>query len=423
MIKNIIAGKGGTPVEINTYPGEDAGLVVATRPHKEFTSKTAFFTNDTYGREMAQDAAFGAVAWTLADGGDTTEADSGTADTNTLNHVIEAGQNFQSTVCVGMTASATTDATVTVVNSDTDLTCDGDPCPLGSEAYTIGPAWTFSEPVGTKWVDGDTGQFHNGSASILCDNANVNDIMQLINVNATDVICSYFTAISMWIYVDNNWITGDSVSLYGHVGGVLAGNKVYLEDYFDYTEHDIWHYVIIPLADMGLSTDTIDAIRFENESRAGAKSPKFWIDEIILQPSGSPIEFSVIPDKGTWFHVTSYQTVFVDTIDCTTNGPSHDQILGMTPTVGYLYERYNAEETDPIFTFRVLNLLDLMSLPHSRVNYISDGTDTIMIIAQEQPEELILKAENSDKMVIILEDDFNNLLYFRVSVQGYVEQR
>ena len=289
MWKFLLSNKNGKVAEVNEDPGEDTGLVVATRNHKTYTTKTVFATNPTYGREMAQNAAYSSVLWMLHDGGDTSSADSGTADTNTLNHVIEAAQNFLTTVAVGMTVTSTNDANVTVV-ADTDLTCDGDPCPNGNEAYTVAPAWTFSEPTGTKWVENSTAQYHAGAASLLCDNANVNDTMQLINVNGVDIDLTNFAAFTMWVYVDKDWQGGDSVSIYAHVGGVQAGNKVYLEDYFNFDNYDTWQYINIPLADMGLATTTIDAIRFENEAREGGKSPKFYLDEITLQVSGAAID-------------------------------------------------------------------------------------------------------------------------------------
>ena len=92
MWKTFLSNKQGIDVEINTDDGEDRGLVVATRRHKTYDTKTVFFTNPTYGREMAQDGAYGTVAWTLHDGTDTTEADSGTADANTTNHVEDGDQ-------------------------------------------------------------------------------------------------------------------------------------------------------------------------------------------------------------------------------------------------------------------------------------------------------------------------------------------
>ena len=429
MWKKILADKSGIPIEANTDPGEDTGLVVATRPHKTFLTKTVFFTNTTHGREMAQNGAYGSIAWTLHDGTDTTEADSGTADTNTENHVKEAAQNFDETVCVGMTVTSTADANVTVVAA-ADLTCDGDPCPNGNEAFTVGPAWTFSEPIGTKWVENSTDQFHAGTKSLKCDNPAVGDIMQLINVNGTNIDLANFAAITMWIYVDKDWFAGHSFSIYAHVGGALAGNVVYLEDYFDYDMYDQWHYINIPLADMGLTALEIDALRIEFVAKPGNKV-KFYLDEITLQASGTPVDYEVIPDKGTWFHIKAFQTTFVDAVtadnaDSTMLQLSYNKILDMTPTEGYIYKRYSDGNTDPIYEVRITNLMDLLSLPYSSItNAISDGTNTLITITNEYPAgvDFVLKSEDLDKIVYSVEDDFSSLLFFRISVQGYVEQR
>ena len=71
MWKFFLANKSGQDAEVNSDTGEVPGLVVATRPLKTFDTKTVFFTNPTYGREMAQNAAFGGVALLLHDGTDT----------------------------------------------------------------------------------------------------------------------------------------------------------------------------------------------------------------------------------------------------------------------------------------------------------------------------------------------------------------
>jgi len=73
-----------------------------------------------------------------------TQADSGAVDTDTTNHLIQAGQNFITTVFVGMRVRNTTDSTwgyVTVINSDTDLTLNIDLVPDGKEAYIIYKAY------------------------------------------------------------------------------------------------------------------------------------------------------------------------------------------------------------------------------------------------------------------------------------------
>jgi len=433
MWKFFVANKAGTPVEINTDKGEDTGLVVAIRPHKTFTSLTECFKNTTYGREMAQNGGYGTVPWVIHDGTDTTEADSGNcdgigADTNKLK---DSAQNFTDTVVDGMTVYNTTDGTytwVTAVASDTELSLLDDIMDDGDD-FIISPDWIFSEPVGTKWVENATDQFHNGTKSLKCDNPNVNDILQLLNVNGGDVTLAHCTAISMWIRVEKDWITGDSFSVYGHNAGALIGNKVYLEDYFDYNDYRIWHYINIPLTDMGLTVETLDAFRIENEARAGGKSPKFWIDEFEFRVTGSPIDFTVEPAKGTWFHVTTFQTTFVDALDTASVNASmptlsYNKFLDMTPTEGYIYKRYSKGESDPISEQRITSLLDLLSSPNAVIsNHICDGTNTLITITAEYTQELVLKSEDLDKMVISVEDDFSQLLFFRMCVQGYVEQR
>ena len=56
---------------------------------------------------------------------------------------------------------------------------------------------------------------------------------------------------------------------------------------------------------------------------------------------------------------------------------------------------------------------------------MSDGTNTLITITNEYPAGVafVMKAEDLDKIVYTVEDDFSQLLFFRISVQGYVEQR
>jgi hypothetical protein len=366
VFKYYLADKSGNDVSVNLDAGEDRGLVVATRDHKSYTTRTVFFTNPTYGREMAQNGLYGGELL-LHDGTDTA-------------------------------------------------------------------AWTASEVVGTAWDAVSTNRPYDTAKSIESSNNNINDILQVLNNvgpgNNIDMTAAY-VALTMWINVDKDWKAGDSVSVYAHVDGNPVGNKVYLEDYFDFDNYDIWQWIDIPLTDMGISTSMIDAFRIEIESREGPKSPVFYIDEWYLKTTGAPIDFEVIPDKGTWFHVKAFQTTFVDgydpdNADGTMPNLAYDQILGVTPTTGYIYKRYSAGEPDPIFEVRITNLLDLLSLPYSKINnYISDGTNTLITIENTYPTgmEFILKAEDLDKLVFTIDDALDDLLYFRVCVQGYVEQR
>ena len=279
-----------------------------------------------------------------------------------------------------------------------------------------------------------TDRAYADSKSLKCDNPNVNDVMQIANDAGpgTNIDLTPYTAITFWINVDDDWEGGDSFSVYGYLtdaAGAQVGDKVYIEDYFDYSSYDVWHYVDIPLADMGLSTSTIDAFRIENEAREGGKSPEFYIDEWYLQASGTPIDFEVVPDKGTWFHVKAFMTTFVDAYDpdevITMPDLSYEKILGMTPTTGFIYKRYSEGNSDPITQARITSLMDMRSFPYTTTEAISDGTNTMLNISNTYPTGMAytLKSEDLDKLVFTIEDDFSDLLYFRICVQGYVEQR
>ena len=366
MWKHPITNSDGISAEVNQDPGEDVGLVVATRPHKTFYPFTAFFTNDTYGREMAQDGAFGAGALLLHNGTD-------------------------------------------------DV------------------AWTMSNVVGGKWQAASTERPYAGTKSLRCDKPAVDDIMQVINNvgPGTDVDMSGYIALTMWINVDKDWLAGDSFSIYAMVGGAQVGTKVYLEDYFNYDDYDIYQFINIPITAMGISASLVDAFRIENEARGGGKSPKFYIDDFYLQTTGVPIIYTVKPDPGTWLHVTAFQTTFVDALDTTLVAASmpslsYDQILGVTPTTGYIYKRYTECCTNPTNEQRITSLLDLLSLPYSRlVSSVSDGTNTMINITNEYPDTIpfVLKSENLDKMTFTVEDKFDDFLFFRISLTGFMEYR
>ena len=364
MWKYILADSEGNDVKVNTDPGESRGLVVATRPHKTFTSKSIFATNPTYGREMNKNAAY-------------------------------------------------TGAAVLVHNGTDNV------------------AWTMSEPVGTKWVADDTAHYYAGAKAMTFDNGIVGAIMQVIN-NAgpgTDIDMSGYAAITMWIYVGNNWELSDSFSLYAHLNGAMVGNKVYLEHYFESSLHNTWQYIDIPLADMGIAALSIDALRIQNEVRGGPQSPQFWIDDWYIQQTGAPVDYTVKPDNGTWLYVENIQITFVDAYDpalLSSNMPnlSYNKILGMTPTTGYVLRIVANEVT--LSEVRFINLLSILSYPNTTItNYISDGTNTLITIAKNYPEHnsFILKSEEAEKLVITIEDNFSQLLAFRMSVNGHAEKR
>jgi len=90
--------------------------------------------------------------------------DSGTADTDTLNKLVDSTQtDFSTTVSVGNVAHNTTDDTygfVTDVESNTSLLLDGDVFPDGDETYEILVGWVpiISYGTMTVFVDNSAGE-------------------------------------------------------------------------------------------------------------------------------------------------------------------------------------------------------------------------------------------------------------------------
>ena len=369
---NIAGGCGhGFKADVTEEMTEKHGLVVATRPLKTFTTRIAFATHGTYGREMNQNASYGG-------------------------------------------------SPVLIHNGIDDV------------------AWTMTQPVGgADWTANSTNRFYAGAASAYCNRAETLDRMQVINNlgpgNDIDLNGNY-TAITMWLNVDNNWAANDSFSLCGVLDGAQVGNKVYLEDYFDYTVTDIWHYLTIPLTDLGIDALSIDAFWVECEAIQGTK-PRFYIDNWYLQATGAPIAFSVKPSEGTWFHIdmvritmadayTGIVTVAGATENATMPGVSYDKFLGMTPSAGMKLEGYRNRELVPGTGSQVTDIGDMLALPSTKItNAISDGTNTCITLERSFPHPIVIKAEEDDELRITIEDDFSALLKMQFSCIGCVETR
>ena len=368
MWKVFLGNSNGKDVAINQADGEDRGLVVATRPHKTVTSKTAFAVNDDYGREMNQNAAFGGSV----------------------------------------------------------LIADGDSTP-----------WTFAES-GTKYTEDSTDRFYDTAKSIKADNAVIGEYMEFTNQAGgagTNIDMTGYVGFSMWINIDKDWKTDSEVFFQCVVGGSLVGNSVDLSDYFDWADHDTWHYVTVLKADLGVSTTEIDAVRFTQGAKGGAKAPKYYVDLLNLQETGAPISYSIKPSSGTWFHI---QTVHITMADAYTGivtvagatenaslpNLSYNKFLGMTGAQGLKLEGYRDNALVPGTGSQVTNIGDMMSLPTTKItNAISDGTNTCISLERHFTHPIVIKAEENDELRVTIQDDFSVLLMMRFSCMGYVETR
>jgi len=289
--------------------------------------------------------------------------------------------------------------------------------------------WTASDIVGGgKTTFDSTNRSYAGTKSIKVDNSPVNDVFQL--AKGSDINCAGYVSLSMWINVDKDWKAGDSISLYGwdNGTGLQVGTAVLLQNYFSWNVYDTWHQILIPLTDFGdlSASTTLDAFRIKIIS-AERKSPKFYLDVIQLEQTGTPIKFSLTPNLGTWLHVHSYTISFADAYDSTLGDASvakipYDSFLGVTLSAGITYRRVVNGET--IFNVSVVDLLDFLQLPGTSVTGVGgDGTNTWVTIEAVHTEPLVLKAEDDDEVSFLVGDDMSGLLRLRISAGCRVENR
>jgi len=289
--------------------------------------------------------------------------------------------------------------------------------------------WTASDIVGGgKTTFDSTDRSHGGTKSIKIDNTAINDIYQL--AKGSDLDCNSYVSITMWINVDKDWKAGDSVELYGwDTGtGLQVGTAVKLESYFDYGSFDTWHKITIPLTDMGAlaSYATLDALRVKQFSKEG-KAPKYYLDDIQFEQTGSAVAFTLEPDNGTWLHVNEFTVSFADAMsgtlaDGTMPALAYNKVLGETLIAGINYQRIQGDNIQ--FSQTILNLMGLMSLPGVSIcSAGSDGTNTWATFCVKHKEPLILKVEDADKLQWTVAEDLTGLLHFRISAGCSIEQR
>ncbi len=286
--------------------------------------------------------------------------------------------------------------------------------------------WTGSSIIGGKFTFDSTDQANTGLQSVKTDDAKVNDIMQFYKGSSVDL--SNYVSISLNVYVDKDWKANDSIEIFGWDTATLSriGIGVNLEDNFAWGVFKIWHKVIIPLDTFELESSTIDTFRIKILQKEG-KSPKFYIDDFRLEQTGNNITYTLEPDKGSWRHIDSIQTTFVDAYnpalaDVSIKNLSYNKILGLTLGSGYLVQFISEGIVKESHT--VKNISNLLQNPNTKISdNISDGTNTLLTICQELKTPFVLKSEYKDKMLVTIQEDYSQLIEFRIGSSGYDEER
>jgi hypothetical protein len=452
-----IRDESGEIATIDDTKGEVSALTVATRSLKVMDNSIKSFQNDTFGADMNQNVAFSGTPDNVHDGIDKTQwtasAISGTWTFNQANtHAWDA------TVTIVDFNNIAGDTVTITVNGTADVLTEGADWNAGASnaaaATSLASAIDALANVSASATAAVVTALADTSADDIealatSDAVNITVSARAIDATATgnastaqllrgsSIDLSSYTTLTGRIYLTGWQAIGvKDVEIVGwdSGAGTSVGNSVNLGDYIDTTTLNVWHGFAIVLEDMGLNDESIDAFRITTISNGGGQAPDYYLDYIQVQQTGSPLEYKVEPDAGTWLHVkefnivmadayTGITTVAGDTENATFQNLSYDKILGVTSLPnGIVYQR--VKDGEVIFSAVIHQLSDFFLLPGTELAASgSDGTNTFLTLRVRMSEPFIMKAEEEDKISLTVSDDLSGLLFFQATAGSAVEQR
>lgn len=280
-----------------------------------------------------------------------------------------------------------------------------------------GVYWTGSNIVGGKVNFNNGDRASSGSVSVKVDNPALNDLWQFDKGSYLTV--TNYTGITFQINIDKDWDATDSISLYGWdvSGSNMVGAEVFVENYINELDFDVWQSVSIPFSDMGIVSTDFDAIRMGHPVKGGGKSPKFYIDDMQAEQTGTPIIFKTSTQTGVNYHIDSLVITLVDNV---TGGLSYNKLMGLTAlTNGAVLQHVRKGES--LFSLPIRQLSSLLSVGFTITNQQDDGVDTIITLKQDFVKPLVIKGGTTDYLSITITDDLSSLLQFNCAARGAIE--
>ncbi len=394
--------------------GRPAGSVVYTKELVEVQEGARPFLNPNFGTSMNQNIAFGSVASVVHDGGDSTATDAGTADTDTLNHVIQAGKSFTTTCVVGMFITGTNTGHITVINSDTDLTCDADICPNGNEAYTIDPVWVGAAVQGS-WLFSDSGKVtltSGANADTATFDANSAAAYDPVN----------FTAFTGKIDLDNYNPANNSILLQFDLNGTNVGNQIDLNDFIS-TGNFAQQNFVVTTDELGLDSGQLFNGLTVTFTRFGGPQGAFKLDQLQFEASGTPAVFKVQAVPGTILYISDFLISFSDNVastvtDGTMPGIDHNAFFGVSSLTNGLLVQVSIKGR-VVFSFLAKNFGNFLSSGATFITTISNGTNSYATLVVPFKNPVIFTGD--DFVSITINDDLSGLTEFTALARAATE--
>jgi len=288
--------------------------------------------------------------------------------------------------------------------------------------------WDWSILSGS-WDLSSTVQKHSGSVSIDGRDTGDNDTIQ--GDSGTSFDSSSYINLTGYVYLTKWKLTPgtNELNIFGWntSTSTIVGKKVDITDYISPVLFGSWQKFIIPLSDMELTNENINAVRIEQINTLGV-SNEFFLDEIDFEgvASGGPLDYIVTPTINSKLYVHNIYITFVDNYSgLVENGTMpklpYNSFLGVGPlSSGILFRVFQDGSTAYGIVFR--NLFDVMSFTRSTISdYGSDGVNSWFKINFPFDPPIVLDYNKGDKIVTTIRDDLSGLLGMRATLNGRTE--
>lgn len=281
--------------------------------------------------------------------------------------------------------------------------------------------WTATNISGNKFSFNSAEQFNTGAASIKANRPAVNNVMQMDN--GSDIDLSNYVALTLYIFVLNNWASGDSYQLYGWdtATGTQVGDAVFLEDLFNESEFNEWHKIAIPLERMSLEEATVDAFRIECISTQN-QSPVFYIDDFQIEETGNTQTFSLEANEGFLLEINKVIFSIVDGLDtrladASTLNLSYNKFMALNELdTGLLIQNVKNGEIQFGGVFKTVG--SFIKSGYELKNVISDGTNTCITLESDLGTPVVVDSRTNDSLNFALSDDLSGLETMSVLYKG-----
>lgn len=280
--------------------------------------------------------------------------------------------------------------------------------------------WTGSNITGGKVTFNSTDRAQEGSRSVKVDNMAVGDVCQF--AKGSDVTMANYTAVTMWINVDKDWLPDDHVQFYAWDSdlGVEVGNRITLDEYFDNSAFDTWHSVTLSVGDLGIEgATTVDAFRIEQTQKQGGKAPKYYLDQIEIKQTGVPITFQTFKDKTRDFYAYGVRVAFKDNI--TVIEPS--EFMGIAKLAnGVQYRRVIENEIQ--FSISVREMSDFMVMGFKEYNRTTGAAETFVMYDVDFSQPIIISGDATENYIsLTISDDLSSMTELSALVFGVYKDR